>query len=98
MRQFEEQCSGVALATAAIVAAAPAYAQTPASEIEQSMSTLSCDADYFERFNPVTALDMVERLPGFTTFAGDSVRGLGGAAGDILIDGERPSAEGPVSF
>lgn len=50
--------------------------------------------DFFSIYNPVTALDMVERVPGFTIEAGGAVRGFGGAAGNVLIDGERPSAKG----
>lgn len=48
---------------------------------------------FFDQFNPVTALDMVRRVPGFTIDAGDAVRGFGGAAGNVLIDGERPSTK-----
>ncbi|HEX2801897.1 MAG TPA: TonB-dependent receptor, partial [Phenylobacterium sp.] len=35
----------------------------------------------------------VGRIPGFTYKAGDDVRGFGGAAGNVLIDGERPSSK-----
>lgn len=94
MRRFKTRSVSAALTSAAFAAAAPVCAQTPALETEQSESTLSYDADYFDVFNPITALDMVERLPGFTIDAGDSVRGFGGAAGNVLIDGERPSAKG----
>ncbi|GAB4196630.1 MAG: TonB-dependent receptor [Wenzhouxiangellaceae bacterium] len=34
---------------------------------------------------------MVERVPGFTIDDGDGSRGFGGAAGNLLINGERPS-------
>jgi hypothetical protein len=48
--------------------------------------------DYFASQNPKTALDLVNWLPGFTFSAGDaSVRGLSGASGNVLIDGERPA-------
>jgi len=46
---------------------------------------------FFARFNPVTADDMVRQLPGFTLDEGADVRGFGGAAGNVLIDGQRPS-------
>ena len=36
---------------------------------------------------------MVDRLPGFTFDDGDSVRGFAGAAGNVLIDGERPASK-----
>ncbi|MEO0365881.1 MAG: hypothetical protein AAF265_10345, partial [Pseudomonadota bacterium] len=41
---------------------------------------------FFARFNPQTALDLVERLPGFTLDQGnENLRGFGGAAGNVLI-------------
>ncbi len=46
---------------------------------------------FFARFNPVTADDMVRQLPGFTLDEGQEVRGFGAAAGNVLIDGQRPS-------
>src|SRR5439155_27203873 len=35
----------------------------------------------------------VQRLPGFSFDAGDDVRGFGGAAGNVLIDGARPASK-----
>lgn len=49
--------------------------------------------EYFANFQPVTALDIVGRVPGFALDEGSSVRGFGGAAGNVLIDGERPSTK-----
>src|SRR5438105_11822341 len=55
-------------------------------------SVLRYDIDYFASQRPKTALDLVNWLPGFTFSAGDaSVRGLTGAAGNVLIDSERPA-------
>lgn len=52
------------------------------------------ERSFFDRFNPQTARDMVDRLPGFTLDAGaDELRGFGGAAGNVLIDGQRPSSK-----
>jgi len=48
---------------------------------------------YFDQFNPQTALDIIDRLPGFTLDAGEDVRGFGGSAGNVLIDGSRPSSK-----
>ncbi|QUD88217.1 TonB-dependent receptor plug domain-containing protein [Phenylobacterium montanum] len=36
---------------------------------------------------------MVQRLPGFTFDAGQNVRGFAGAAGNVLINGQRPSSK-----
>lgn len=51
-------------------------------------------ASFFQPFHPDDALDMLERAPGFTIDPGDEVRGLGGASGNVLIDGVRPAAKG----
>ena len=48
---------------------------------------------FFARFNPVTADDMVRQLPGFTLDEGADLRGFGATAGNVLIDGQRPSSK-----
>jgi outer membrane receptor for ferrienterochelin and colicin len=48
---------------------------------------------FFTEFRPSTAQDMINRVPGFVYNPGDQVRGFGGAAGNVLIDGERPSSK-----
>src|SRR5262245_61111209 len=50
-------------------------------------------ADFFARFAPQNALDMVRRVPGFTLDEGEDRRGFSGSAGNVLIDGRRPSAK-----
>lgn len=93
------------LAFAALVLAKPAdaYAQADSqadTSSQQSMSAAASEGaqayprQFFDRFNPQTALDIVERLPGFTFAADDDdLRGFGAAAGNVLIDGERPSSK-----
>ncbi len=49
--------------------------------------------DFFASYNPVTALDMVRQVPGFSIDNGDNARGFGGTAGNVLINGERPSTK-----
>ena len=52
------------------------------------------DAAFFVPFAPSTALDIVRRVPGFTLELGDEdVRGFGGAAGNIVINGQGPSSK-----
>ena len=47
---------------------------------------------FFTNFAPVTALDMVARVPGFSLSNGDTDRrGLGDSFGNLLINGARPS-------
>ena len=48
--------------------------------------------DFFGHFSPVTALDMVQRVPGFSLSDGDTERrGLGDSFGNVLINGSRPA-------
>ncbi|WP_203292053.1 TonB-dependent receptor plug domain-containing protein [Maricaulis parjimensis] len=70
---------GPMLAADTAIAAAPDQAQV-------------FEFDFFAPFSPVTALDMVEQLPGFTLSEGDTERrGLGDSFGNLLIDGDRPT-------
>ena len=49
---------------------------------------------FFDRFNPQSARDLIDRLPGFTLDSGEgTLRGFGNSAGNVLIDGERPSSK-----
>jgi hypothetical protein len=51
-------------------------------------------AAYFAQFAPSNALQMVQRVPGFTLELGDQeVRGFGQAAGNVVINGQRPSSK-----
>lgn len=57
-------------------------------------SRLSYDAAYFVQFSPANALQMVQRVPGFALEAVDpSVRGFAQAAGNVVINGQRPSSK-----
>jgi hypothetical protein len=47
----------------------------------------------FAAARPNTALDMINRMPGFSFDGGDNVRGFAGAAGNVLIDGARPTSK-----
>ena len=70
-----------------------ANADDPANLAGQNEGVQVYTRSYFDRFNPQTARDMIDRLPGFTIDSGDDLRGFGGAAGNVLIDGERPSSK-----
>ncbi|NEZ04921.1 TonB-dependent receptor [Wenzhouxiangella sp. XN201] len=48
---------------------------------------------FFDTYRPVNALDMVQQLPGFRLIEAADKRGFGGNAGNVLIDGERPSSK-----
>jgi hypothetical protein len=64
-----------------------------ASIIEQKNDTSVYIADFFAQYNPHNALDMVHRLPGFIFDEGSSARGFGGNAGNVLINGSRPTSK-----
>lgn len=54
------------------------------------------EAGFFEPFNPQTALDLVNRVPGFSLEGGGEKRGLASDLGNVLIDGRRPSSKAGV--
>jgi hypothetical protein len=45
--------------------------------------------DYFARFAPQTAYDMLTQVPGFAIHGADDMRGLGQASENVLINGQR---------
>lgn len=55
------------------------------------------DTAFFAPYNPVNAADMVGRVPGFEINDGDDRRGFGATAGNVLINGERPSSKATIS-
>jgi outer membrane receptor protein involved in Fe transport len=55
-------------------------------------------ADFFAAYAPVTALDMVRRIPGFSIADDEGRRGFGENAGNVLIDGDRPSTKSDDIF
>lgn len=79
------------------ILAAAAIASTPASvagSVPASGGVTTYPAAFFAASQPSTALDMIGRVPGFVLDTGANVRGFGGAAGNVLIDGVRPPAKG----
>ncbi len=74
-----------------------ARAQDDPATTESDDGVVRYEQAFFATFNPVTALDMVNRLPGFSLDNGDNRRGFGGASGNVLINGERPTSKSGVS-
>jgi hypothetical protein len=68
-------------------------AQPAKADAEAQEGVISFTPADFEASRPNTALDMVNRLPGFKLDVGDQVRGFAGAAGNVLIDGARPTSK-----
>lgn len=87
--------SGVVLAALLSTGAPLAIAQSTPSSTTQ---TQTFTPDYFDRFAPQTALDMVEELPGFVIEQENEdddgpARGFGQASGNVLINGLRISGK-----
>ncbi len=81
------------------LAVSEAFAQSsagdrPLSGAAQASRATSYDAAFFAQFAPRTALDVAQRVPGFSLDLGDSeTRGFAGAAGNVVINGARPSSK-----
>jgi hypothetical protein len=72
-----------------VTSAAPALAQ----EAGPGGRTVY-QAAYFTGFSPSNALEIVQRVPGFSLDVGSQeVRGFGQAAGNVVINGQRPSSK-----
>jgi len=63
------------------------------SELSLVPASFEYPAAFFEQYTPQNAMDMINRLPGFTFDRGSNARGFGGNAGNVLIDGARPTAK-----
>ncbi len=69
-----------------------AGAQVDQFEDPTDDSTIVYPASYFAEFNPVSANDMLNRIPGISLAlrgGGGGGRGLGSGAGEVLINGQR---------
>ena len=71
-------------------AAAPAAVAAPA-QAEQGVTSYS--AAFLAAHQPANAWEAVGFIPGFSLDTGNSVRGFEGAAGNVIIDGQRPATK-----
>ncbi len=81
---------------AAFAQGTPAPAPTPV-ESTSTEGVQTFEAGYFKKYNPVTAADIVNRVPGFDIDDGEALRGFGATAGNVLVNGERPSSKVLIS-
>ena len=79
-----------AAALAAQDVAPPAPAPAP---VAAGVGVTPYPLSFFVAGNPSNAFDMIARVPGFTFEAGETVRGFASAAGNVLIDGKRPTSK-----
>ncbi len=82
-----------AAALAADRAADRADAPARQSAVPGDQAVLIFTPDFFVDARPNTALDMVNRVPGFSVNDGDGARGFEGAVGNVLINGSRPASK-----
>jgi hypothetical protein len=90
----------VGMAALALATAATAQNQAPTPRAAASGTTVY-DAAYFAQFAPRTAYDIAQHVPGFTLDLGSTqsatgavdVRGFAGTAGNVVINGARPSTK-----
>ncbi|MEO7364763.1 MAG: outer membrane beta-barrel protein [Sphingomicrobium sp.] len=84
------------------VQAQTAVGEQPAPTAANSASRVTgYDAAFFAQFAPRTALDIVQHVPGFQLILGATqtdqgaidVRGFAGTAGNVVINGARPSSK-----
>ena len=67
---------------------------TPVFAQERVGNGVVYQADFFKPFAPATAMQVVLRIPGFQfEDINQDVRGFGQAAGNVVINGARPSAK-----
>jgi outer membrane receptor protein involved in Fe transport len=74
-----------------LAAAVPSMAFAQELAFPSTQSVNSYPASYFDGYGPVTAFDMIARLPGFSFRDGGGARGFGVNAGNVLINGSRPT-------
>lgn len=66
--------------------------QAPLTDASQR-GVLVFTPDFFAAQRPNTALDMVNRVPGFSVDNGSGARGFEGAVGNVLINNNRPASK-----
>jgi hypothetical protein len=81
-----------ALFVSLMLLAVPLLAQTPPTPAPAESSHTYVPAD-FAQFAPQTALDMLNRVPGFAIKQEEDARGLGQATGNVVINGQRLSGK-----
>lgn len=91
--------TGIAHAEAPETMSQPPVTEAPPPNIGEAGApvapgnAVSYAPSFFAQYTPQTALDMVRRVPGFSVDEGSDRRGFSGTAGNVLIDGARPSAK-----
>lgn len=86
------------LAPGALAQASPSPQQAAANAVAEGAEGVRVfEGAFFRQYNPVTAADIVNRVPGFEIDDGEALRGFGATAGNVLVNGERPSSKVLIS-
>jgi hypothetical protein len=93
--------AGMAALTQTTGAAAQNAAGQPTQSASRASRTTVYEAAFFAQYAPRSALDIVQRVPGFSLDLGATqtnqgsvdVRGFAGTAGNVVINGSRPSTK-----
>lgn len=93
MRRVSLAALILACALPASFAATVAHADAAAGASDSGSQIVKYTPDDFKNFQVSTALDIVSHVPGFVFSTGNNVRGFAGAAGNVLIDGQRPASK-----
>jgi len=96
--KFGIRCGFILVSLSGVYAFADVHASHDASRIaalpvETQPQVVEYPSEFFARYQPNTALDMVRQLPGFQLDDGDNTRGFTTAAGNILLNSRRPSVK-----
>ena len=85
---------GLTLSSLTVLSMAARAEETIEDDVENA-STVVYEANYFSEFYPVSANDMLNRIPGIglALRGGGNGRGLGSGAGEVLINGQRMSGK-----
>lgn len=70
-----------------------AQAAATTAQTVETQGVIVYERAFFDAYQPNSAYDLILRLPGFAFDGGANVRGFDGAAGNVLIDGQRPSSK-----
>jgi hypothetical protein len=94
MRRGLPSLSFIALSAALASPALAEQGDAPPAGSSQASRTTAYDAAFFAQYAPRTALDIARRVPGFALDLGNqNTRGFAGAAGNVVINGARPSSK-----
>ena len=83
----------LALTTCLFISLGSLAQEADVNQPDTADSTVVYPAEFFAQFNPITASDMLDRIPGVNVFGGGGPGGRGnrglGTGGNLLINGQR---------